>query len=191
MFAEGFIVTDLAGRKVAYYGFSGPIDSNSCTRIATALNAAVNSQCDTVHLNISSIGGLIADGIYLYNHIRSLPLDVTMHNTGSIASIATAVFVAAGKRTCSAHSVFMIHPSAIPLQESMGAERLQSFVDSALAEDERTENILRERTSLPKRLLTARRLKNVHISPQKALEFGLVHAIDEFVLPRGHEIFQI
>ena len=62
---------DLAGKKTAYYGFTGIIEPGSATRIASAFNLAVNSGCDEVYLCLSSTGGLIADGIYLYNHIRS------------------------------------------------------------------------------------------------------------------------
>src|SRR5258708_31293346 len=104
-------MADLAGQKSAYFGFTGPLDSASATRIAAALNSAVNSSCDEVHLSFSSIGGYVADGIYLYNYIRSLPLKVVAYNVGSAASIAVVVFVAAEERYCSSHSMFIIHPN--------------------------------------------------------------------------------
>jgi ATP-dependent Clp protease, protease subunit len=67
-------VADLAGRSVAYFGFTGLLDSNGATRIAAAFNQAVNNSCDEVYLCLSSLGGYVADGIYLYNHIRGLQL---------------------------------------------------------------------------------------------------------------------
>jgi ATP-dependent Clp protease protease subunit len=85
---------DLMGLKIGYLGYCGLIDSAGVTRIAQAINAAVNQQYDGVHLCISSIGGYVGDGMYLYHHIRSLPFSVTMHNTGTVASIATTLFVA-------------------------------------------------------------------------------------------------
>ena len=182
---------DLAGRKTVYYGFTGIIEPGSATRIASAFNLAVNTGCDEIYLCLSSTGGYVADGIYLYNHIRSLPTNVTIHNTGSVASIAIAIYVAANERKCSEHGVFMMHPTEMQQQNNMRSETLQSLLDAALADDQRTENILRQRTSIPDKTLTARRTREVHITPQQAVEFGLADRVSEFALPRGNEILQI
>ena len=182
---------DTAQKKRAYYGFTGLIDPGSVTRIASALNLAVNNNVDEIYLCLSSTGGLVADGIYLYNHIRGLPAKVIIHNTGTVASIATAIYVAADIKYCSQHGVFMIHPTEFQPQANMRAEQLQSLLDAALADDQRTENILRERASIPDPVLNARRFKEVFITPEKAVEFGLADLICDFALPDGNEIFQI
>ncbi|WP_165772204.1 ATP-dependent Clp protease proteolytic subunit [Niveispirillum lacus] len=183
---------DLAGEKIASYGFTGPIDPNGATRIAAAMNHAANNQFDEVHFAVSSNGGYVADGIFLYNLIRALPIKVRVHNIGSCSSIAVVVFLAAEHRYCSAHSMFMIHPTSLfPSQEGMSAERLQSSLNAALADDGRTENILRERTNLPDNVLQARRFKDVFITPQEAVQVGLAHGIAEFAVPHGRQIIQI
>lgn len=184
-------MADLAGRKVAYYGFTGMIEPQNAAKIAAAINYAVNSNFDEVYLCFSSLGGYVADGIFLYNHIRSMPIAVTIHNTGSVSSIAVAIFVGAETRFCSPHAMFMIHPTAFPTGEDMTSIRAQAVLDAALADDLRTENILRERADIPDELLTARRSRDVHISPQHALDYGLVHGVREFALPRGNQIIQI
>ena len=182
---------DLAGRKLAFYGYTGPIDSDGVRRVAAALNRAVSNNCDEVQISMSSYGGFVSDGIYLYNHIRGLPIRTIMHNTGSVTSIAVTVFVAADERYCSPHGMFMIHPTIVSSPEGMSAQRLQSSLDSALADDARTENILRQRASIPEELLTARRFRDVYITPREAVIYGLVHGVKEFALPKGHEIVQI
>lgn len=184
-------MADLAGEKVAYFGFTGPIESNGVGRIAAALNSAANANYDEVHLCFSSIGGYVADGIYLYNHIRGLPVKVVAHNIGSVSSIAVAVFLAADERYCSSHAMFMIHPTAFPQLDGMSAERLQSALRAALADDNRTENILRERATIPENILANRRVLDVHITPNEAVEFGLVQGVREFSLPQGNQIIQI
>jgi ATP-dependent Clp protease protease subunit len=184
-------VADLAGVKPIFLGYAGPIDSGGATRIAAAMNAAVNDGCDEIHFAFSSLGGYVADGVYLYNHMRSLPVRMIAYNTGSVSSIAVVVFVAAETRFCSQHALFMIHPTAMPTNENMVVERLQSTLDATLAEDKRTEAILRERTGLSNEILDARRLKDVHISPAVAVEQGLVQGIAEFTLPKGARVFQI
>ena len=181
----------LQGKRQPNYGFTGIIEPASATRIASACNLAVNSGCEEIYLCLSSTGGYIADGVYLYNHITGLPIEVVIHNTGTVASIATAVYAAAGRRYCSQHGIFMIHPTEIPSQEYMRAEKLQSHLDAALADDERTENILRQRASIPDDILAARRFNDVYITLEKAVEFRLAHAVCDFSLPRGYEILQI
>jgi ATP-dependent Clp protease protease subunit len=184
-------MADLAGAKVAYFGFTGIIDSQNASKLCAALNVAVNNNFDSVYLCFSSLGGYVADGIYVYNHIRALPIPVTIHNTGSVSSIAVAIFVSGQERFCSPHAMFMIHPTSIPMQENITSGRAQAVLDAALADDLRTENILRERSTIPKKILVSRRTKDVHITPEQALDYGLVHGVSEFTLPRGNQIIQI
>jgi ATP-dependent Clp protease protease subunit len=184
-------MVDLAGRKTAYYSFTGLIEPGGVTRIAAALNHAVNNLCDDAYLCINSQGGYVEDGIFLYNHIRGLPIKVIMHNTGSVASIAVTVFIAAEERYCSQHGTFLIHPTSMPAREGMTWERLRTSLDAALAEDQRTEDILRQRTTLPDDILSARRMRDVQIAPQDAVKFGLVSDIREFALPGGQQIIQV
>lgn len=184
---------DLAGQKIAYFGFTGPIEPNGATRIAAAFNQAVNNNYDEVHLAFSSNGGYVADGIYLYNHIRAMPFTTVAYNIGSCSSIAVPVFLAADKRYCSPHAMFMIHPTSFPgsPDAGMSAEQLQSTLNSALADDTRTENILRERCSLPDELLGARRFRDVHLRPEDAHKYGLVHDLRDLSIPDGSQIIQI
>ena len=176
---------------VAYFGFTGPIEPGGVSRLAGALNSAVNSGVGTVHLAFSSNGGYVSDGVYLYNHIRALPLHLVIYNTGSVGSIAVSVFLAAEERYSSIHAMFMIHPTTMGHSEGMSARRLQSTLDAALADDDRTDNILRERSRIPGSVLLSRRHSEIHISPDQAVSYGLIGAVREFSLPKGEQIVQI
>ncbi len=107
--------------------------------------------------------------------------------------MATVLYVAASKRYCSEHAMFMMHPTEMPQPGQMRAETLQSLLDldAALTDDQRIENILSQRTSIPKDTLTSRRYREVHITPQEAVKFGLCCGVCEFALPRENELFQI
>lgn len=167
------------------------IDDDGVTRVSAAFNLAVNEGCDEVHLCFSSLGGYVHSGIYLYNHIRALPLRVVAHNAGTVASIAVAVFLAADERYCSQHSVFMIHPTSFMPQAGMTATLLQSSLNAALADDQRTEDILRQRAGIPDSVLADRRAKDVHITPDEAVAYRLVGSVREFSLPQGNQILQV
>ena len=184
-------LVDEWGAGLVYFGFTGLIEPNSVTRIAASINHAVNQGEQEAYLCLTSAGGLVQDGIYLYNHLRALPIAVTVHNTGTVASIAVAVFCGAVHRVCSKHGIFLIHPTAVNNAGGRSAEQLKTGVISALADDKRTEDILRDRTGMPNQLLRKHRVGDVWITPDVALKYGLVHRIEEFALPPGQKIYQI
>jgi ATP-dependent Clp protease, protease subunit len=183
-------VPDLTGEITRrFYGFTGMIDDDGATRITSALNLAQNDGVEEVHLCMSSPGGYVHSGIYVYNHMRALPLKVVAYNTGSVASIAVAIFVGADERYCSQHGVFMIHPTQFPQLTGMTATLLQTTLDGALAA--RTEAILRERANVPEALLADRRARDVYINAAEAVTYGLANDVREFALPEGHQVFQV
>lgn len=190
-------MTDSSGatpaiRQIAYFGFAGLIDSNNASRIAAAINAAANQGANGIYLCMSSHGGTVADGVYLYHHLRAMQIEITAHNIGSVSSIAVAIYVGATTRYCSPHSNFLIHPTTMgPFSEPVPWMRLDAALKTALAEDQRIENILRERASIPDRILNDRRFRDINISSAEAVEFGLANEVRDFSLPKGEKMIQI
>lgn len=64
---------------------------------------------DTLYFLFSSPGGSVNAGITFYNFLRSLPAQIVMHNTGSIDSVATVIFLAGERRYAAKHSSFLFH----------------------------------------------------------------------------------
>lgn len=69
--------------------------------------------------------------------------------------------------------------------------RLKVLMDSALAEEDRTEGILRERCAIPDEFLIKRRTNEVHFSAEDAVKFGIASAVQEFSIPPGQQMIQI
>lgn len=182
---------DLAGEKIAYLGYCGIIDSAGVSKIAGMLNAAVNEQYDSVQLAFSSPGGYIGDGMYLFHHMQALPIPVTVHNTGTVASIAVTVFVAAKRRICTPHGIFMMHPVKVPSDGMMAFDPLRAALDAAIKDETRIDQILRERTKIPETMLNQRRFRDVYLSAEEALEHGLIDEIAELAVPPGNKVIQI
>jgi len=182
---------DLAGKKIAYLGYCGPIDSVAVSRLCGALNTSVNENYDGVYLTLNSPGGYMGDGIYLYNHIRALPIPVTIHNTGSVSSIATTIFVAGAERLCAPNAIFMMHPVSFNGGGTLATKALQASLEAALHDEKRTEAILRERTKIPDNLLALRLSEDIYLTATQALEYSIVSEIRHFSLPAGNPLFQI
>jgi ATP-dependent protease ClpP protease subunit len=175
--------------KTLYLGFCGVVDDAGVGKIASAFNQGVNDNYDAVHLTFSSPGGVAADGVFLYHHILSLPIKTIIHNTGMVASVATTIFAAADIRRACPNSIFMIHP--VQAQANGAHASLQSTLDAALAEEARIDQILTERTCIPKDVLDQRRSRDIFFAADKALEYGLVDEIGAFTLPPGEKVFHL
>src|SRR6266536_1225344 len=61
--------------------------------LCSEILAKVNPTPTTLYFALSSPGGSVAAGITLYNLLRGLPVHIVMHNTVSVDSIATVIFV--------------------------------------------------------------------------------------------------
>jgi ATP-dependent protease ClpP protease subunit len=171
--------------------FSGPIDSVGAGRLCSACNSAVNDGFAGLDVAFNSPGGYVADGVFLFNYVRALPIPVRFHNLGTVASIAAVVFCAGSGNTCAPNSLFLIHPVVTSPTGSISTEPWRGMLEYSLADEERIDNILAERTRIPADLLARRRTHDVMIAPEKALEFGLVEAVAPFALAPGEQLFNI
>jgi ATP-dependent Clp protease, protease subunit len=186
---KGCAMPDLIGPKTLYLGFCGPIDSVAVGKIAGAFNQAVNDQFDAVHMTFTSPGGAASDGVFLHYHIRSLPIEVTIHNQGMVASVATTIYAAAHRRTACPDSIFMIHP--VSMQANGYHASLKSAMDLTEYEEARIDRILAERTAIPEAVLHERRNRDIFFTAEKALEYGLVGELRTFTLPPGEQVFHL
>jgi ATP-dependent protease ClpP protease subunit len=124
-----------------YAVFNGPIDQEAVTRIFNGLTAASTNSVKQFHLLFQSQGGGIGESIALYNFFRALTFDLTLYNTGTVASGATIAYLGAKKRKTSAHALFMIHRTETTTQFA-NTQTIKSLADSAVINDQRTEAIL-------------------------------------------------
>lgn len=93
-----------------YVNFLGGINDQTCQRIMAVCAEIVSGRKhDTIYFLFASGGGSVESGVALYNYLRALPINLVMHNTGAIDSIATVVFHAAETRFASPHSTFLFH----------------------------------------------------------------------------------
>ena len=92
------------------------------------------------------------------------PIPLTIHNTGTVASIATTIFVGAQRRLCSPNGMFMMHPVTVGAKaQSLAIKPLVESLQAAVADETRTESILRAHTQLPDAILGQRRETDVYI----------------------------
>jgi ATP-dependent Clp protease, protease subunit len=164
-----------------YAVFAGPIDQAAVHRIFQGVTGASQNKIENIHLLFQSYGGAVSDGVCLYNFFRSLPTNLTLYNVGNVSSAATIAFLGAKKRKTSAYATFMVHRTQSPAQ-SASAERLHAITHGVIADDERTEAILRQALTLSEDQWAVHRSADLWLTAKEAEACGLTE-IGEFAPP--------
>jgi ATP-dependent protease ClpP protease subunit len=98
--------------KTIYINFFDGIDPVKANKFIKFTTDVINQHNPTeLYFLISSNGGDVDSGFVLYNFLISLQnsLTITMHNTGSIDSIANVIFVSGQNRYAAPNASFLFH----------------------------------------------------------------------------------
>jgi ATP-dependent Clp protease, protease subunit len=177
--------------KTAYATFAGALDQASLTRIFNSFTGATQQGYGSVHLLFQSAGGVIGDGVSLYNFFLAFPLEFHIHNTGAVQSIAVPAYLGARHRHVSKHGTFMVHKAYFPAQSGTNASRLKALSDLAASEDTRMETIIKARCQVPEDRWVQHALNDVTFGAQESVDFGIAHDIREWAVPKGEQIYNI
>jgi ATP-dependent Clp protease, protease subunit len=179
-----------AGPPEIYGVFCGNVDQASVARIMSGMATAINNRVPRLHLLFQSSGGLVGDGVCLYNFLKALPIPLTIYNVGSVSSIAALAYLGAEERKVSAHATFMLHRTYASPQAA-GAERLQAIAKGLLLDDERTETILRQHLTLDEGRWAEHRSNDIWFSAQEAVDAGFATSIGDFAPPKGSLVYSL
>jgi ATP-dependent Clp protease, protease subunit len=173
-----------------YCLFAGMIDQLAVQRFHNAFALAGANRVKHLHLLFQCSGGLIGDGISLYNLFRVAPIELTLYNVGSVSSIGVIVYLGAKNRKTSQYGSFMIHRAFVspPMATS---DKLTAAAGQMLIDDDRTESILKMHTKIPKDKWDLHKFADVWFSAKEAIEFGIADSIAEFSPPQGTQIYNV
>jgi ATP-dependent Clp protease, protease subunit len=177
-------------RKEVYAVFCDLINQDSIKRIFQSCAFATQNGIAHMHLMFQSTGGMVADGVCLYNFFKTFPIDLTLYNCGSVQSIAAVAYLGAKKRKTSARATFMIHRTTATPQ-SATAGRLHSIAESILTDDKRTESILREHITLSPEEWSDLNNENLFFSGEEGVKVGFADEIGEFAPVLGGQVYSI
>jgi ATP-dependent Clp protease protease subunit len=185
--------TDNNEHEDLYGIFTGKIDTQSLQKLAGNLAMACKelpTGLKRVHIAFQSNGGVIGEGIALYNLFRATPFELFLYNVGTVASISVVSYLGAQRRKVSAHGAFMIHRTQTTIQNA-NTEALKSFVDASTLSDNRTEAILRQHITMPNDKWSHYNHNDLWFSAEDSVKFGLADEIAEFSPPPNTELFCI
>lgn len=168
--------------------FCSGIDQASVQRIIQAFAQGSQNGVTHIHLLFQSNGGLVGDGICLYNFFRNAPIDLTLYNVGSVQSIGLIAYLGAKNRVAQRHCTFMMHRTTGPALQ-VGEKRLESFAKSVGMDDARTEAIIQERAAGTLAEWVKLRDNEFWLTADDAVKSGVADRIGDFAPPVGAKIY--
>jgi len=147
--------------------------------VAQLLFLEVDDKEKDIFLYINSPGGIITDGMAIYDTMRFIKPDVSTICIGQCSSMAAILLAAGakGKRLALPNSKIMIHQ---PLGGAKGqATDIQIQAAEILKEKKRIVDILAKITGKKASVVEADMERDHFLSPTEALEYGLIDKIIE------------
>jgi ATP-dependent protease ClpP protease subunit len=179
--------------QVVYISFSAEINVKTCESLIAAMANCANQKVPEVYLMMSTPGGLVMNGMNLYNVLRGMPFRLTTHNVGNVDSIGNAVFLAGAQRYACPHSTFMFHGVGFDIQNGTRFEerKCRETLSSILAEHKRIGTVIRERTNLQDRAIRSLFREAQTKDSTFAVSSGIVHEVRDVQIPPGAPIVSL
>ena len=141
---------------------------------------AANDNVTEIHLLLQSPGGAVNEGVFLYDFIKSFPVDVLAYNCGHVGSAAVSAYLGAKKRFVSPNGTFLVHRT-YPAAGNVGAvPKMQSIVSALKIEDARTESILRGSVNMTDAQWAIFEHNDLTIDAEAAIRTGFAHEMSSF-----------
>jgi ATP-dependent Clp protease, protease subunit len=176
-----------------YISFSAEIIPKTAESLIGLLANLANQQVPHVYLLLSTPGGAVMSGLNIYNVMRGMPFDITVHNVGNVDSIGNAVFLAGSRRYACPHSTFMFHGVGFDIQSPTRLEEkfLRERLDAIDADQRRIGQIIETRTALSGKQVNDLFLEAQTKDAAFAAGCGIVHEIRDVQIPAGGPVISL
>ena len=179
-----------------YINFSGEINPISVERIRAGILSVVQSinhkNIDHLYFLFSSNGGSVNSGIELFNFLKALSIKITMHNTGTVDSIATVVFLAGEQRYSTEHSSFLLHGVTVNLNStSLKLNTLKELVSQVERDEEKIISVYCKNSELTEEIAKKLFTQGQSIDLLYAKKIGIISDIKGYVLRREDSILNL
>jgi ATP-dependent protease ClpP protease subunit len=182
----------IAPGATIYVSFSAEINVHTTESLIATMANCAHARPAKVVLLMSTPGGVVMNGMNLYNVLRAMPFKLVTHNVGNVDSIGNAVFLAGEERYACPHSTFMFHGVAAGFEAGpVEAKQLRERLDGIKADELRIGSIIEQRTNLTHREVAALFREARTKDAAQAVSAGIVHQIEDVKIPPGSPIISL
>ncbi len=180
-------------KQTVYVSFSAEINGYTTERLQELLIDRIGKGAKSIYFLISSNGGSVKDGITMYNFLKSLPVDIVMHNIGRVNSVANVIFAAGNRRLAVEHSSFMFHGVGFNVTHATRFEEkhLREKLDSVQKDQGNIADILEQEMGISRARLEGMFLNAEVIPAPDAKPLGIIHDVSPAKIPEDADIAQL
>ena len=178
----------MEAQKTVYINFFDGIDPLKVNRFIQFCTDVINQhQPSELYFLIASNGGDVDSGFVLYNYLISLQskLAVTMHNTGTIDSIANVIFMSGQKRFAAPNAAFLFHGVAMNFTGPQSRTTLKESLSRIIGMENRIGLTISQNSKLTEGELEILFRQGEGKDVNFALEKGIIHEIKSPSVPSG------
>lgn len=155
------------------------VNENNTQQLLQVITSNLTPDINHIYLLLNTPGGSVNLGIVIYNFLKSLPIRLTTHNIGQVDSIGNVIFVAGSERFATSNSTFLFHGIATGQIGGASLPQLGEILSQVKNDEQRMTTILRTNTSLLARDLNKFYREGRSITPEFALEKGVITDIKD------------
>lgn len=178
---------------MVYINFCVKVGEKASQLLMACLADQINKGEKEIYLLISSPGGVVSEGVFLHNYIKSLPAKVITHNIGIVDSVANVVFLAGTERYAVTHSSFLFHGVGLQTDRPMrfDEKELREKIEVIGRDQKLISDIIVKNSKLSFAKVQKLFLETQTLTPKQAKAFGLVHEIKEVQIPTDARIASV
>jgi ATP-dependent Clp protease, protease subunit len=168
-----------------YVVFFAAFRPETARALLETMSQCANEGTEEVHLLMGTPGGGVDAGVNVYNMLCGMPFRLITHNTGHIASIGVAVYLAGEERIAAPNSTFLLHgvTNQVPGEQQLSAKWFREQHDSIVSSERKINAILAERTSLDEEQLALCSETEQTKDAGAAVKDGIAHRIEPISIP--------
>jgi ATP-dependent protease ClpP protease subunit len=177
----------------AYISFNTNVNFGTAQQLLGVSFDQIAKGATHLYYLFSTPGGIVDPGIALYNVLKGLPVETTMHNVGAVDSVGNAVFLAGKNRFACPHATFMFHGVGFDMGQAERLEEkdLREKLDSVHVLQRKIGGIIADQTSLKGEDVDGLFLEAQTKDTDFAIAKGIISAVKDVAIPPGAPLIQL
>jgi len=164
----------------AYINFRAQVHKKSIDALMRVFGDLMSKRVDHIVLIVSSSGGQVQPALDFYDFAKRLPIGITTHTVGQVASAAVVVYCVAEKRYAHSRSKFLFHGirGSVPNYSIKDVE--QRIIPNLKDQSSKIAKIIAEATGKKVEDVEEEMTGEKELNPEEAKKYGLVtESIDD------------
>lgn len=182
----------MTSKPECFISFSAGVDQNTSESLMSVFSQKFNEGIKDFYLLFSSPGGSVLNGITVFNFLKSLPINLTIHNIGIVDSIANVIFLAGKNRYAVKNSSFLFHGVGFDINQPTRFEEknIKEKLKMVQRDQKLIADIIAERTKLSAPEIEKMFLEADTMTSAEAKEKEIIHDVRDAAIPDGAQVIQ-